>query len=162
MEHPHHSIFLISCVNFICLCKLLLIIHEGMQNGFTISSLYLSHFLLEFSFIIVINGSQGDQMNFLQICHFIFFIFCSILFMWIRNCNNGFVVPRMIILFKNLVEILVSKLLLLKDLFSQDSHKLMKLQIIEYGWNEHGWWKIPYGWKLIPTNNDILMTFEIW
>jgi hypothetical protein len=81
MEHPHHSIFPISCLNLICFCKLLLIIHKGMQNGFTISSLYLSHFLLEFSFIIVINGSQGDQMNFLQICHFIFFIFCSILLM---------------------------------------------------------------------------------
>jgi len=37
---------------------------QGEQNGFTISSLYLSHFLLEFAWIIVINGSQGDKMNF--------------------------------------------------------------------------------------------------
>ncbi len=37
MEHLHHSIFLISCLNLICLCKLLLIIQKGTQNGFTIS-----------------------------------------------------------------------------------------------------------------------------
>jgi hypothetical protein len=108
MEHPHHSIFLISCLNLICLCKLLLIhrvckmVLQSHHCIFFISCLNLiclcklllinyrvckmvlqSHhcIFLEFSFIIVINDSQGDQMNFLQICHFIFFIFCSILLM---------------------------------------------------------------------------------
>jgi len=49
---------------WICLYKLLLKAHKGMQNGFCKLIMVYIYFLLELVSIIVVNNSQGEQNGF--------------------------------------------------------------------------------------------------